>query len=64
MYPDFIFFHSVGQAIKTSIVDPHDLADALPKLRSLADFAVTHGDSFHRIGSVAQMEAGVLRSWT
>ena len=33
----------------------------LPKLRSLADFAATHGDSFHRIGSVAQMEDGVLR---
>ena len=61
--PDFIFFHGVGQVINVSIVDPHGhhLADALPKLRGLADFAATHGDAFHRIESVALMTNGILR---
>ena len=37
------------------------LADALPKLRGLADFSATHGESFHRIESVARVANGVLR---
>ena len=63
MCPDFIFFHAVGKNIEASIVDPHGphLADALPKLRGLADFAEGHGDSFYRIESVARMANGVLR---
>ena len=63
MCPDFIFFHSVGQNIVASIVDPHGhhLADALPKLRGLADFAEGHGASFHRIESIVRMANGVLR---
>ncbi|MCY3818866.1 MAG: DEAD/DEAH box helicase family protein [Gammaproteobacteria bacterium] len=63
MCPDFIFFHAVGHHIKASIVDPHGhhLADALPKLRGLADFAEGHGTSFHRIESVARMANGILR---
>ena len=49
--------------MNVSIVDPHGhhLADALPKLRGLAKFAATHGDSFHRIESVAQVKDGTLR---
>ena len=34
---------------------------ALPKLRGLADFAAAHGESFHRIESVARMKDGALR---
>ena len=63
MCPDFVFFHGDSQDIKISIVDPHGhhLADALPKLRGLAEFAATHGQSFHRIESVAQVTDGTLR---
>ena len=63
MCPDFVFFHSDGQNMRVSIVDPHGhhLADALPKLRGLADFAATHGKGFHRIESVAQVTNGTLR---
>ena len=60
--PDFLFFHGDSGSVKVSIVDPHGhhLADALPKLRGLAEFAATYGESFHRIESVAQMD-GTLR---
>ena len=63
MCPDFLFFHGDSENMKVSIVDPHGhhLADALPKLRGLAEFAATHGESFHRIDSVAQMKDGTLR---
>ena len=63
MFPDFLFFHGDSQNIRVSIVDPHGhhLADALPKLRGLAEFAATHGKSFHRIESVARMKDGTLR---
>ena len=63
MCPDFLFFHGDRENMKVSIVDPHGhhLADALPKLRGLAEFAATHGESFHRIESVAQMKDGTLR---
>ncbi len=63
MCPDSLFFHGEGQDIDVSIVDPHGhhLADALPKLRGLADFSATHGESFHRIESVARVANGVLR---
>ena len=63
MCPDFLFFHGDSENVKVSIVDPHGhhLADALPKLRGLAEFAATHGESFHRIESVARMHDGTLR---
>ena len=63
MCPDFLFFHGDSDNIRVSIVDPHGhhLADALPKLRGLAEFAATHGKSFHRIESVARMKDGALR---
>lgn len=62
MCPDFLFFHGV-ETVKVSIVDPHGphLADALPKLRGLAEFAEKHGESFYRIESIARMPGGVLR---
>ena len=63
MCPDFIFFHGDSENMRVSIVDPHGhhLADALPKLRGLAGLAATHGESFHRIESVARMPDGTLR---
>ena len=63
MCPDFLFFHGDGQDVKVSIVDPHShhLADALPKLRGLAEFAATYAKAFHRIESVARMSDGKLR---
>ena len=63
MCPDFLFFHSDSEKTKVSIVDPHGhhLADALPKLLGLAEFAATHRESFHRIESVARMNDGTLR---
>lgn len=62
MCPDFLFFHGV-ETVKVSIVDPHGphFADALPKLRGLAEFAAKHGESFHRIESVARMPGDTLR---
>ena len=63
MCPDFLFFHADGENVRVSIVDPHGhhLADALPKLRGLAEFATKQGEFFHRIESVARMKSGVLR---
>ena len=63
MCPDFLFFHGDRENMKVSIVDPHGhhLADALPKLRGLAEFTATHGEPFHRVESVARMQDGTLR---
>jgi type III restriction enzyme len=54
--PDFVFFHrNADGTVVADLVDPHGhhLADALPKLRGLADFAEEHGGGFRRIESVA-----------
>lgn len=59
MRPDFIFFGSQhdGQ-IAVDLVDPHGhhLADAMPKLRGLADYAEKYGSEFRRIESVAETD--------
>ena len=57
MRPDFVFFNQGSKGIHASIVDPHSfhLADAIPKLRGLADFAVQYGNEFHRIEAVAKI---------
>ena len=61
--PDFIFFGTShdGQ-VTVDLVDPHGhhLADALPKLRGLADFAERFASDFRRIESVAET-GGKLR---
>lgn len=63
MRPDFVFFGSQhdGQIV-VDLVDPHGhhLADAMPKLRGLADFAEKYGHEFRRIESVAET-GGVLK---
>lgn len=61
--PDFLFFaRGTGGKIVTDIVDPHGhhLADALPKLRGLADFTEQYGREFRRIESIAETD-GRLR---
>jgi hypothetical protein len=61
--PDFLFFaRGAGGKIVTDIVDPHGhhLADALPKLRGLADFTEQYGREFRRIESIAETD-GKLR---
>jgi len=60
--PDFVFFEKVQGAIRPSIVDPHGvhLADALPKLRGLADYAENFAADFHRIEAVAEV-GGVMK---
>ncbi len=62
MCPDFVFFHGDDDGVKVSIVDPHGhhLADALPKLRGLADYTEKFGDELHRIEGIAKIN-GVLR---
>lgn len=60
--PDFIFFAEGQQGVTADIVDPHGhhLADAMPKLRGLADFVEKYGAEFRRIESVAETN-GVYR---
>lgn len=60
--PDFLFFHEINGEIVCDIVDPHGyhLADALPKLRGLADYAERHGSQYRRIEAIAEVD-GQLR---
>ena len=58
MRPDFLFFSDLDGKIVVSIVDPHShhLADALPKLKGLAEFAAEFGNEFHRIEAISQLD--------
>ncbi|MFF3877493.1 DEAD/DEAH box helicase [Streptomyces sp. NPDC001978] len=58
MAPDFIFISSVENQLVADLIDPHGthLADAVPKLKGLAAYAEKHGESFHRIQSIAQID--------
>lgn len=60
--PDFVFFAEQDGKVWADIVDPHGihLADALPKLKGLAEYAKAHASSYRRIESVAQA-GGKLR---
>lgn len=58
MRPDFIFFNKGDEgAVKANIVDPHGqfLADSLPKLVGLADYAEGCGSHFGRIEAIAKV---------
>jgi type III restriction enzyme len=63
MCPDFVFFYGTEDDVKVSIIDPHGfhLADALPKMRGLADFTVEYGAHFHRIEAVSEIKDGAIR---
>jgi hypothetical protein len=55
LHPDFVFFHrKADRSIGASIVDPHGhyFADAVPKLRGMADYTERYGDAFVRIDTV------------
>lgn len=54
--PDFVFFAQGQNGVVADVVDPHGhhLADAMPKLRGLADFTEKYGHEFRRIESVAE----------
>lgn len=56
--PDFIFFTELSDgSIVADIVDPHGihLADALPKLKGLAEYAETHSEMFRRVDAIAKI---------
>jgi type III restriction enzyme len=61
--PDFVFFFERDGKVVAEIVDPHGthLADALPKLRGLAEYAKMHSAAYRRIVSVAEIN-GKLRA--
>ena len=61
MRPDFVFFRRTSDGkIVADIVDPHGFhfADALPKLRGLADYAEVNASSFGRIEVIAKADTG------
>jgi hypothetical protein len=60
--PDFLFFSEQDGEVVVDLVDPHGLhlADALPKLQGLAEYAETYASSYRRIESVAEA-GGKLR---
>lgn len=56
--PDFVFFSKVdGGGIQANIIDPHGqfLADSLPKLLGLCDYAQEHAAHYGRIEAVAKV---------
>lgn len=61
--PDFLFFAEQDGKPLVDLIDPHGihLADALPKLKGLAQYAETHAHFYRRIESVAEV-GGKLRA--
>ncbi len=58
MAPDFIFVHQVGGHLRASLIDPHGthLADAVDKLKGLAEYTAKHAENYHRIQSIAEVD--------
>jgi len=59
--PDFIFFEKLPDgSIAADIVDPHgtQFGDSIPKLKGLAKYAATYGETFRRIDAVAKVGEG------
>lgn len=54
--PDFVFFAEQDDKVVADLVDPHSLhlADALPKLQGLAQYAEANGHAYRRIDAVAE----------
>lgn len=64
MRPDFLFFSALPSGeVVVDIIDPHGhhLADALPKLQGLADYAEKFGAHYRRIEAVADGGSGLRR---
>ena len=58
--PDFLFFARLPNGeVVADIIDPHGfhLADALPKLKGLADYAEKQGGHYRRIEAIAEVGA-------
>lgn len=61
--PDFIFIHEDDEGrMRRSVVDPHGahLADAVDKLKALADYAGHHADAFVRIEALSEVDNQML----
>lgn len=59
--PDFIFFAKLADgSIAADIVDPHgtQFGDSIPKLKGLAKYAATYGETFRRIDAIAKVGEG------
>lgn len=59
MRPDFLFFgEGEGGEVVDDIVSPHGdhLADSLPRLRGLAEYAEKQGAHYNRIEAVAKVD--------
>ncbi|WP_410473454.1 DEAD/DEAH box helicase [Guyparkeria sp. TX1] len=59
--PDFIIFAKLPDgSIVADIIDPHgtQFSDSIPKLRGLAQYAATYGETFRRIDAVAKVGDG------
>ncbi|BEP37655.1 hypothetical protein GmRootV59_46260 [Variovorax sp. V59] len=57
--PDFVFFAKQQDGTMVAdIVDPHGyhLADALPKLQGLAEYAAAHAEAFRRVEAIAEVD--------
>ena len=57
--PDFVFFGKQPDGtVVADIVDPHGhhLADALPKLKGLAEYAAAHADVYRRVEAIAEVD--------
>ena len=64
MRPDFVFFSDNGNGeVVADIVDPHGhhLADSLPKLIGLANYAEKHGALYGRIEAVSEVDGKYLK---
>lgn len=55
---DFVFVHQVAGELRASLIDPHGthLADAVDKLKGLAEYAAAHSADYHRIQSIALVD--------
>ena len=62
--PDFIFFARLGDgSVAADLIDPHGdyLADALPKLKGLAEYAAGNLDNYRRIEAISKTKSGAYR---
>ena len=61
--PDFLFFASSDDGtIAVDMIDPHGhyLADSLPKLQGLAQYAEVHGAAYRRIEAVTELNGAYM----
>jgi hypothetical protein len=62
--PDFIFFARLDDgSVAADLIDPHGdyLADALPKLKGLAEYAAGNLDNYRRIEAISKTKSGAYR---